>query len=178
MTSDHKPKSSVFAWIFPGVFLFCLAMATTASAADTETLCGPLGPEQAAAILSVPETDIIGNSRELEVSPEDIRKKTYSRPPVSCSFRSKSDFLKNLTYVRYVFADPAQARTEFLKMKQGFETVSAVDTILDLGEEAFRAGDQRFRRLVARQGGMVIDVLNPKEFDTQVRVLRLILGTP
>lgn len=108
------------------------------------------------------------------VSPDDIQKKIYNRTPYICTIRSKSNFLKFITYVTYVYNDTGQARIEFNKMQKGFESISKVDLIPDIGNETFWAGDNRFQRMVSIKGNVVIDVLSPKDFKLQTQVIRLL----
>lgn len=144
-------------------------------ASDIENLCSFITIEKAAVILSLPENDLQKSHRELMVSPEDVKNKTYKQPPLSCSIRSKSNFLKMITYVIYVFNEPSHTQVELRKMKEGFETVSEVEMINGTGEEAFWAGDKRFQRLVARKNNKLIDVLSPKEFESQADIMQMIM---
>ncbi|MBA3011913.1 MAG: hypothetical protein KKF12_09035 [Proteobacteria bacterium] len=148
---------------------------TFASESDIENLCSFIAVEKAAAILSLPVADLQKSHRELMVSPEDVKNKTYKQPPLSCSIRSKSNFLKMITYVIYVFNEPSHAQVELRKMKTGFETVSEVEMIKGMGEEAFWAGGKRFQRLVARKNNKMIDVLSPKEFNFQADIMQMIM---
>ena len=81
-----------------------------------------------------------------------------------------------ISYVTYVHNKDEQARLEFERMKEGFETVSKVDIIPEIGDASFWAGDSRFQRLVAVKGDALIDVLNPKDFDMQKRIVLLVLN--
>ena len=146
-----------------------------ASESNTENLCSFIPLEKAAEILSLPANDLQKNHRDLMVSPEDVKNKTYKQPPLSCTIRSKSSFLKMITYVIYVFNDPSHAQEELKKIKEGFETVSEVEMIKGMGEEAFWAGDKRFQRLVARKNNKMVDILNPKEFKFQVDMMQMVM---
>ncbi len=146
-----------------------------ASESDTEDLCSFIPLEKAAVILSLPENDLQKSNRELMVSPEDVKNKTYKQPPLSCSIQSKSNFFKMITYITYVFNDPSHAQVELKKMKEGFKTVAEVEMIKGMGEEAFWVGDKRFQRLVARKNNKLIDVLNPKEFKFQTDIMQMIM---
>jgi len=146
-----------------------------AAETNAENLCSIITLDKAAVILSVPEDDLHKNYRELMISPEDIENKTYKQPPVSCSIQSKSNFLKMVTFVIYVFNDSSLAQQEFDKMKQGFETVSKVNLISGMGEKAFWVEDSRVQRLVARKNSKLVDILNPKDFNTQTHTMHMIL---
>jgi hypothetical protein len=146
-----------------------------ASETDVENLCSIIPLEKAAEILSVPENDLQMSNRELMVSPEKVKNKTYQQPPLSCSIRSKSNFLKTITYVIYVFNDPSRAQMELKEMKQGFEAVSKVEMINGMGDEAFWAGDRRFQRFVARKNNKMIDIVSPKEFKHQADTMKMIM---
>jgi len=148
---------------------------STAPASENQSLCNAVPFEKAAKILLTKESDLEKNTRELMVSPEDIKNKLYLEPPVSCSIRSKSNFLKTITFVSYVFNDPSRATLELKKMKQGFETVAKTETIIDMGDEAFWVKDARFQRLMARKNNRIIDILNPKEFNHQADIMKMIL---
>ena len=60
-------------------------------------------------------------------------------------------------------------------MKNGYGTISKVDAVPDIGDETFWAGDNRFQRMVAIKGAVVIDVLSPKDFSHQKQIIRLAL---
>lgn len=62
-------------------------------------------------------------------------------------------------------------------MKNNFAIVCKVDAVPDLGDEAFWVGDKRFQRMVARRGNMLIDVLSPRNFDRQKKLIQMILAT-
>jgi len=74
-----------------------------------------------------------------------------------------------------VYNNPGKARIEFDKMQKNFESLSKVDVVPDIGDEAFWVGDNRFQRMVAIKGDIVIDVLSPKDFNLQKQIIRLIL---
>jgi hypothetical protein len=142
---------------------------------DGTQRCRGITLENAAAILAVSSDDLKKSSRDLMVSPEDLKKKIYKVIPYNCTIRSKSNFLKFITYVTYVYNDPKQARMDFKKMQQNYVTVSKVDAVPDIGDEAFWVGDSRFQRMVAIKGDVVIDVLSPKEFNFHKQIMRLVL---
>jgi hypothetical protein len=154
-----------------------LCINSTAYAAETKSTnrCSAITLKNGAALLNVPIDDLQKSSTDLMVSPDDLKKKIYKSHPFNCSIRSKSEFLKFITYIIYEYNDSGQAHIEFNKMRQGFESISKVDIIPDIGDAAFWAGDQRFQRMVAIKGGVVIDALNPKEFDLQMKIISLVL---
>jgi len=166
--------TSLWVFILGSGFLYS-DFKTFASESDIENLCSFIVIEKAAAILSLPENDLQKSHRELMVSPEDVKNKTYEQPPLSCSIQSKSNFFKMITYVIYVFNEPSHAQVELKKMRERFETVSEVEMIKGMGGEAFWAGDKRFQRLVARKNNKMIDVLRPKEFKLQVDIMQTIM---
>lgn len=153
------------------IFTYCLAFA-----GEKGNLCRCEGfsLQSAADILNVPVDDLQLNSTEIPVSPEDLQDKTFKTNPSSCTFRSKSDFFKLITYITYVFNDLQKARMEFAKMKKGYESISRAERIEDMGDEAFWVGDERFLRLVAIKGPVVVDVLSPKDFDLQKQVVHVV----
>lgn len=144
---------------------------------DSSSHCNGVTLEDGAAILDLSIDDLLKSSSEIMVSPDDIKKKTYKTPPVSCSIKSKSNFFKFITYVTYIHSSADKAGTEFNKMQKGFESITTVDKITDIGDKAFWVSDTRFQRLVAIKGDVIIDVLSPKDFELQKRVTQLILDS-
>lgn len=142
---------------------------------DTAARCDAVPLENAAAILNVPVGDLEISSNDLVVSPEDIHNEVYKVPPYNCTIRAKSNFLNSITYVTYIYGDPVQARIEFNRMREGFESVSRIDEVPDVGDEAFLAGDKRFQRLVVKTGEAVVDILSPKEFNLQKIIALLVV---
>ena len=142
---------------------------------DGTQRCRGITLENAATILTVSADDLKKSSRDLEVSPEDLQKKIYKIPPYNCTIRSKSNFLKFITYVTYAYNDPKQARKDFKKMQQNYESISKVEVVPDIGDETFWVGDRRFQRMVSIKGDIVIDVLSPKDFNHQKQIIRLVL---
>jgi hypothetical protein len=155
--------------------MLCNSSKILATETDGTNRCSSITLENAAAILLVSADDLQKSSRDLMVSPEDLEKKIYKIPPYYCTIRSKSKFLKLITYVTYVYKDSGKARIEFDKMQKNFESLSKVDVVPDIGDEAFWVGDNRFQRMVAIRGGVVIDVLSPKDFNHQKQIIRLVL---
>ena len=155
--------------------LLCINSTTFASEMKNTNRCSSITLENGATLLNASIEDLQKSSHDLMVSPDDLKSKIYKTHPYNCSIRSKSDFLKFITYVTYTYNDPGQAHMEFNKMRKGFESISKVDTIQDIGDEAFWAGDKRFQRMVAIKGGVVIDVLNPKELSLQKKIISLVL---
>jgi len=156
--------------------LFAAAPTPAADSGDTSRCMG-LSLEEAGAILGVSSTDLVVEGRDMMVSPQDLEKGLYRKTPHTCTFRSQNDFLRFVSYITYVHSSKQQARLEWERMKEGFETVSAVDAVPGVGDEAFWAGDSRFRRMVAVKGAVVVDVLNPKDFDLQKRILKSVLAS-
>ncbi len=132
--------------------------------------------KKAGTILNVPAADLDIRSYKQPVSPDDQKNKTYKVPPCGYSYRSKSDFLKSISYTVYDFSRPEKARSVFETMKGNFKTVAKVETVQGLGDAAFWVNDKRFHRFVCLKGGLMIDVLRPKELELQKRVVRLLLG--
>lgn len=147
----------------------------SASATDNTSHCSGITLADAAAVLDVPIDDLVKNSNEIMVSPEDAKNKTYKAQPHSCSIKSKSDFFKFITYVTYVHRSADKAGIEFNRMQKGFESITTVDNITDIGDKAFWVSDNRFKRLVSLKGNVVIDVLSPKDFELQKRIGQLVL---
>lgn len=146
-----------------------------AAEGEAAARCDSVPLENAAAILNVPVDDLEISSNDLVVSPEDIHNEVYKVPPYNCTIRAKSNFLNSITYVTYIYSDPVQARIEFNRMREGFESVSRVDVVPDVGDEAFLAGDKRFQRLVVKKGEAVIDILSPTEFNLQKIIALLVV---
>jgi len=161
------------------LFLMLALLFTYSKILATETegthRCSGITLENAAKILVVSTDDLQKSSHDLMVSPEDLQKKIYKIPPYNCTIRSKSNFLKLITYVTYVYNDPKQARRDFNKMQQNYESLSKVDAVPDTGDKAFWVGDHRFQRMVAIKGHRVIDVLSPKDFNLQKQITHLVL---
>jgi hypothetical protein len=61
-------------------------------------------------------------------------------------------------------------------MGNNYGTISKVDVVPDIGDKTFWVSDNRFQRMVSIKGGVVVDVLSPKEFDLQKRIVSLVLG--
>ncbi len=146
-----------------------------AAETDSANRCNSITLENAAIILVVSTDDLQKSSSDLMVSPDDIREKIYKIQPYNCTFRSGLNFLNFITYVTYVYNHSEQAHIEFNKMQKGFESVSKVDIVPDIGDETFWVGDNRFQRMVSIKGDVVIDVLSPKEFNLQKQIIRLVL---
>jgi len=172
-------KQLLFLMTFLSLFL-CLRLllpGSPALAAEKKgsDCCDVILLRDAAVFLGVSSGNLQKNVRTVMVSPDDIRKKIYKSPPCSCSIRSKSNFLKSISYTIYHYNDPRQARRDFNTMKNNFAAASKVDNVKGLGSEVLWAGDKRFHRMVALKGAVLIDVINPADFNIQKRILRLIL---
>ncbi len=161
--------------LFLNLGMLCTSSKILATETDGTNRCSSITLENAATILVVSTDDLQKSSRDLMVSPEDLQKKIYKIHPYNCTIRSKSNFLKLITYVTYVYNDPGKARIEFDKMQKNFESISKVDVVPDIGDEVFWVGDNRFQRMVAIKGDVVIDVLSPKDFNLQKQIIRLVL---
>jgi hypothetical protein len=161
--------------LFLNLGVLCTSSKILATETDGRDRCSSITLKNAANILAVSTDDLQKSSRDLMVSPEDLQKKIYKIHPYNCTIRSKSNFLKLITYVTYVYNDPGKARKEFDKMQKNFESLSKVDVVPDIGDETFWAGDNRFQRMVAIKGGVVIDVLSPKEFNLQKQIICIVL---
>jgi len=161
--------------LFFNVGMLCTNSKILATRMDGTQRCRNITLDNAAAILGVSADDLQKSSRDLVVSPEDLRKKIYKILPYNCTIRSKSNFLKLITYVTYVYNAPEQARLDFKEMQQNYESISKVDAVPDIGDEVFWVGDNRFQRMVAIKGDIVIDVLSPKDFNLQKQIIRLVL---
>jgi hypothetical protein len=161
------------------LFLMLALLCTDSKILATETggtqRCSGITLENAATILAVSTDDLQKSSHDLMISPEDLQKKIYKIQPYNCTIRSKSNFLKLITYVTYVYNDPKHARRDSNKMQQNYESLSMVDAVTDTGDKAFWVGDHRFQRMVALKGDRVIDVLSPKEFNLQKQIIHLVL---
>jgi hypothetical protein len=175
MKFKRLPKVMTILILFLTLGLLCTNSKILASETDGTNRCNGITIENAATILGVSPDDLHKTGRDLMVSPDDLQKKIYKTLPHNCTIRSKSNFLKFITYVTYVYNDPGQARVEFNKMRNGFESISKVDVVPDIGDKAFWAGDNRFQRMVAIKSGVVIDVLSPKDFNLQKQIIRMVL---
>jgi hypothetical protein len=159
------------------IYLGILCANSKISVAETVSTgrCKGITLENAATILGVSPDDLQKSTSDIMVSPEDLQEKIYKIHPYNCTIRSKSNFLKFLTYIVYVYNDPEQARREFNKMQKGFESVSRVDIVPDIGDKTFWVADNRFQRMISIKGSVVIDVLSPKEFTIQKQIIHLVL---
>ncbi|MCB2180802.1 MAG: hypothetical protein KQH63_02110 [Desulfobulbaceae bacterium] len=160
---------------FLNMGMLCPHAETLANESDASSRCDSITLENAAAFLLVPAADLQKRSSDVMVSPEDMQKKIYKAPPYSCIISSKSNFLKSINYVTYEYSDPGKARAEFNTMQQNFGTVSKVDVVPGIGDTTFHVADNRFQRMVAIKGNVVIDVLNPKDFEIQKQIMQQIL---
>lgn len=142
---------------------------------DGMRLCEAVTLQDAASVLAVNPEDLKFANRELMVSPEDLKNKLYISAPCLCSIRSTSDFSKSINYMTYIFSDAKMAKTEFEKMLNNYETVAKVDMVEKTGDSAFRVEDQRFQRTVVVKDEVLIDVLNPTDFASQMRIIRLVM---
>lgn len=167
--------TTILMFFFVLCTLFAIPQNFAAETGNTK-YCTSISLENAATILGVSIDDLQTNNTDTMVSPDDIKKKTFKMPPYNCSIRSKSDFLKGISYIIYVYNDPGRALIEYNKMQNSYGTISKVDVVPGIGDETFWVSDNRFQRMVSIKKDVVIDVLNPKEFDLQKQIIRLILG--
>jgi hypothetical protein len=161
--------------LFLNLGVICPSSKTFATRTDGTNRCS-ITLEDAAAILAVSVDDLHKSSRNLIVSPEDMQKKIYKIYPYNCTIRSKSNFLKLITYITYVYNDSGQARIEFNQMRKNYESTTKVDAVPGIGDGAFWVGDNRFRRMVAIKDDTVIDVLSPKDFNLQKQIIRIVFN--
>jgi len=161
--------------LFLNLGVICTSSKILATRTDGTNRCS-ITLEDAAAILAVSADDLQKSSRNLMVSPEDMQQKIYKIYPFNCTIRSKSNFLKLITYVTYVYNDAGQARIEFNQMQKNYESTTKVDAVPDIGDGAFWVADNRFRRMVAIKNDTVIDVLSPKDFDLQKQIIRIVFN--
>ncbi len=131
--------------------------------------------EEAARILKVAPDDLAFRAYPKGVSPDDQKKKTYKIPPCSYRFRSKSNFLKSISYVVYVFRRSEKAHSVFQTMRNNFSTVAKVEAVESLGDEAFWVRDDRFHRLIAVRKNVMFDVVSPKDRRLQGQIIRILL---
>lgn len=172
----HIPGDMIRGAVFQAAFFACTVLYLTALPVFPGLLAAGEAPpdfdpclnftaQKAAGLLDVPEED-------LAVIRGD------SLMPNLCAFRSKSNFLKQLSFSAYQEASPETAQRELEKLKQGFTFLSEIEAVAGLGDEAFWAGNDRLKRMVARKGPLLIDVLNPKDFEQQKRLLQILLEVP
>ena len=174
-----KRLSRIITMLIFVLFLGVLCACSILSVAEAKGFprCDNITLEDGAAILVVAVSDLQKSSSDLLISPDDIERQIYKAPPYKCTMRSKTNFLKSLSYIIYVYNNSEQARTEFNKMKESFATVAKVDQISEFGDETFRVEDSRFQRMVCIKGDLVLDILNPKESNLQKQIVRLVLKT-
>lgn len=110
----------------------------------------------------------------LGVSPAELKKSAGFEAPVTCRIQSKSNFLIGMSYALYIEESPEKAAEELNKIKEGLAFLSEIEAMEDLGDEAFWAGNKRARRLVARKGNVLIDVMRPGDPAVQKRIVRLV----
>jgi hypothetical protein len=164
-------------WIlFLVVCMLFIAPWNVAAKTDSTSRCNSITLENAATILVVSTDDLQKSNTDIMVSPDDIKNKTFKMQPYNCAIRSKSNFLKGINYIIYVYNDLGQARIDFKKMQNSYAAISKVDVVPDIGDVTFWVSDNRFQRMVSIKGDIVVDVLSPKEFDLQKQIVRLVLG--
>ena len=160
-------------------FVMCILFTVPmnfAAEKDNTNRCSSISLDKAATILVVSIDDLQKSNIDIMVSPDDIKKKTFKMQPCNCAIRSKTNFLKGINYIFYVYNDHRQARIDFNKMQNNYATISKVEAVPDIGDETFWVGDNRFQRMVSVKGDVLVDVLGPKEFDAQKQIISAVLG--
>lgn len=132
-----------------------------AAATETSQGCAGLTAEQAAAILGLAPADLVG--------PQHLE--TFT-----CRFHGRSDPFKTLSFNAYTESSAAEAARKMDSEEEGFAFLSKIDTLQDLGDEAWRAPDSRARRLVFRKGATWVDIVTPGDSAAQVRIARIVLA--
>ncbi len=176
MENKHRFRITMATVLFAVFGMLFIGARELAAESGNTNCCGQIKAEDAATILGISVDDLQTSSSDLMVSPEDQEKKIYKVPPCRCSIRSRSNFLKSITYVIYVYNDDAQAGAEYNTMKNGFESVAKTEIVPNIGEATFWVGDNRFQRMVALKGAVVADVLSPKEFEIQKQIMARLMG--
>lgn len=150
---SHRPVAAL---------LSCLlgAWMPAAVAAPPVGPCGGVTPTDAATILKVPLSDVIG--------PKSY--KTFS-----CVYRSKRHPYRQVTFNIYVADSPAQAAQALASLKEGLGFLSPIKAVPKLGDEAYRAPDPRVRRMLMRKGRVWVDVLAPGDAASQLRIVQIVL---
>ena len=123
--------------------------------------CAGLTREQAASILGLAPTDLVGPAH-LET--------------FTCRFHGKSDPYTTLSFNVYVEASEAEAERKMDEQEDGFTFLSSIDTLPGLGDMAWRAPDSRVRRLMVRKGATWVDIVTPGDSAAQVRIAHIVLG--
>ncbi len=152
----HKHRYSCF---FGIAYIFIIAV--SAANAGQWTPCDAITTDQAAELL--------------DTVPSDLKIHTSEMMPNRCVMRSKTDFLKALSFSIYREKTPAVAAASLQKMAQGFTALSKIEPISGLGDEAVYAGDDRLKRLVLRKGRFLIDITRPRERALQEKAARILL---
>lgn len=163
-------------FVFVMVFGFAFPGNGDASKKTGKKCSYEIPPVRAAALLSISPDDLVVNILGQMVSPDDIKAKLYTVPPCSYNYRSKTSFLKSISYTVYIYNDLQRMFADYEKMKGNFSTVSKVDAVPGLGDKAFWVGDKRFRRLVAIKGNLLIDVIRPGDLKRKREIVQMVLG--
>ena len=135
-----------------------------------------LSLDKAASILRVAPRDLNQRSYELPVSPENQKNRIYKVPPCRYTYRSKTNFVKSISYTVYEYTRSGKAWSVFETMKDNFKTVAKVEMVPGLGEAAFWVNDKRFHRLVVLKDKIMMDVVSPKNLALQKQVVRVLMG--
>jgi len=163
-------------FVFVMAFGFVIPGSGAASGKTGKVCTYKIPPDKAAALLSISSNDLSINILGKMVSPDDIKAKTYKVPPCGYYYRSKTSFSKSISYTVYIYNDPRRALADYERIKGNFSTVSKVEAVPMLGDKAFWAGDDRFRRLVAIKGNLLIDVVRPGDLQRKREIVRMVLG--
>ena len=138
--------------------------------------CRALSDETAAAILDADPSALVRADMTIPVSPDDRRAHLYRTPPMSCGFRLKTDFAATIRYMVYQYSQPDKARQSFTTMRDNFAAAARVEDVPGLGEAAFLVPDSRFHRLVAVRDSRLVDVVAPRDPETQKKIIHLVLS--
>lgn len=124
--------------------------------------CGGLTIESAAEVLAIEAEDVFERA-----DPENAP---------SCSFASRSDPSKVVAYSVNTLASDADAQRFLESMTDALGRISAVETVDGLGDEAFRAPWASARRLLARKGHTVVDLIEPTDPNLQQQAMAAIVA--
>jgi len=155
------PERKVLLFFLCGFFL---GYATTAAAAASKGRgpCQAVSKAQAADILGVQQSDLLVQ--------------TFDDLPSRCVIRSKSNFLKSISFSVYHEGSAAEAKRDFDKMRQALGILSKIETVPGLGDAAFWAGNDRVKRLALIKDSVFIDIRSPRKRAQQEKIARILLS--